>query len=451
MTLQLAWALLAPLALGAAFLRICRVRLRDDPLSWFAWAWPCGCFLLAASLWIAVVLSVPASAWFVVPMPALAALWFAARRAVDVEASPAAPRIGWPLRIALAFVVVLFCAHFAKASGLPCLLGDEANLWATKAKSLLLDWPRGEFAAAQQFTPHPDYPLLNPLLQAWIYAACDGVVHFESRWLVMLCGLCVPLAVAAGVRRCAGDGWAAAAALAIALEPEWLHMTTAAYADGMVGLGLVIGLDAWLREHDTPRRAHRAMAAMGCAFALWSKNEALLYLAIACAAFAAAVVIRRRALPRVDARMAWIALPLALFACQFAWNRWFGLSNDLFGKGGKGGSVPELFMAQFADRMIPVLDAMASALCDPKRLHFALALPFLALLFLRRAALSRALFAPTLMLVGAVVVLHLIYVGSYLVLSFHLATSQLRVLFQLVPAALVWTAATARVVREGGR
>ncbi len=448
MTLQLAWALLAPLALGAAFLRVLRVRMRDDLLSWLAWAWPCGCFVLAASLWIAVVLSVPSSAWFVVPLPALAALWFAGSRVVDVELPAAAPRIEWPLRIVLAVVVVLFCAHFAIASSFPCLLGDEANLWATKAKSLLLDWPRGEFVVAQQFTPHPDYPLLNPLLQAWIYAASGGVVHFESRWLVLLCGLCVPFAVAAGVRRCAGDRWAAAAALAIALEPEWHHMTTTSHADGMVGLGLVIGLDAWLREHDAPRRAHRAMVAMGCAFALWSKNEASLYLAIACAAFGAAVVIRRRALPRVDARTAWIALPFALFACQFAWNRWFGLSNDLFGKGGTGGSVPELFVAQFSERAIPVLDAMKSALFNPKRLHFALALPLLALLFLRRAALSRALFAPTLMLFGAVVALHLIYIGSYLVLSFHLATSQLRVLFQLVPAALVWAAATARAVRE---
>jgi len=94
---------------------------------------------------------------------------------------------------------------------------------------------------------------------------------------------------------------------------------------------------------------------------------------------------------------------------------------------------------------------MVSALFNPKRLHFALALPLLTLLFLRRAALSRALFAPTLMLFGAVVALHLIYIGSYLVLSFHLATSQLRVMFQLVPSALVWAAATARVVREQGR
>jgi hypothetical protein len=45
----------------------------------------------------------------------------------------------------------------------------------------------------------------------------------------------------------------------------------------------------------------------------------------------------------------------------------------------------------------------------------------------------------------------LIYIGSYLVLSFHLATSQLRVLYQLTPMALVWVAATARELRNGPR
>lgn len=446
--IQLAWALLVPIALGVAFLRAIRLRMRDDMLSWLAWTLPSGFFVLAASLWLAMVLAVPPSAWHLVPVLPLVGLWALGGRDGAADPVARAQRVAWPLRIAIAFVVMLGIAHLVEASTFPSLLGDEANLWATKAKSLLLDWPRGEFEVAQQHTPHPDYPLLNPLLQAWLYLACDGVVHFESRWLVILCGICMPLAVAAGARRCVGDGWAAAGVFALALEPEWLHMTTTAHADGMVGLGLVMALDGFLREQDESRRAHRAIAAIGCAFALWSKNEASLYVAAFCAAIVLEIALRRRAMPRIDARMGWAALPIALFVCQFAWNRWFGLHNDLFGE---KGSVSELFVAQFQDRALPVLDAMISVVFVPTRLHFALALPFLALIVARRAALSRPLFASTLMFVGAVVALHLIYIGSYLVLSFHLATSQRRVLFQLVPAAIVWAAATSRALRSGAR
>ena len=192
------------------------------------------------------------------------------------------------------------------------------------------------------------------------------------------------------------------------------------------------------------------IAAIGAAFALWSKNEATMYVGLAVAAFVFDA-LRRREMPRPGAEAPWMLLPVGIAIGQIAWNRWFGLQNDLFGKGGPEGSVPELFVAQFSDRALPVLQAAASVLFDPRHLQFVLLLPFLALVFAPRASLSRTLFAPTCALAGSFVVLHLIYIGSYLVLSFHLATSQLRVLYQLTPMALVWVAATARELRNGPR
>ena len=76
-----------------------------------------------------------------------------------------------------------------------------------------------------------------------------------------------------------------------------------------------------------------------------------------------------------------------------------------------------------------------------------LVVPFVAALVAWRTVATRALLVPTFVIVAAVVVLHLIYIGSYLVLWFHLQTSHRRVLFQLVPAALVWTAALVREAR----
>jgi hypothetical protein len=449
-TLELAWALVAPVLLGALVLRAIGVRIREDWLSWCAWVWPCGCFVLAASLWAALVAGAPTDWWPVVPFPVGAALAWIGSRAPGADRVVAARSMSPCLKAAIAFAVSLAAFHFVVASGFPCLLGDEANLWATKAKSLFLDWPMGEFAVAQRLSPHPDYPLLNPLLQAWVYAAEGEVVHFENRWLILPFELCTVLAVAAAARRLVGDRVAAAFVVAMCLEPEHAHMATTAHADGMVGLGLVMALDGLLRERDAPHRSHRAIAAIGAAFALWSKNEATMYVGLAVAAFVFDA-LRRREMPRPGAAAPWMLLPVGIAIGQIAWNRWFGLQNDLFGKGGPEGSVPELFVAQFSDRALPVLQAAASVLFDPRHLQFVLLLPFLALVFAPRASLSRTLFAPTCALAGSFVVLHLIYIGSYLVLSFHLATSQLRVLYQLTPMALVWVAATARELRNGPR
>lgn len=444
MSLALAWALLAPLALGALLLRALGASPRRDAWSFAAWTWPLGCLVLAAGLWLAVATSLPTGWWAFVPLPLLALLAFAGRNAQ--EAPTAAPRANGWLRAATAMGLALCAVYFASAMGAPCLLGDEANLWATKAKSLWLDWYAGEFAAAQRFTPHPDYPLWNPLLQAWIYSACGEVVHFENRWLVLPFSASMLLAVAAAVRRRAGDAFAALCVLGLALEPEFAHLSSTAYADGMVGLGLVLLLDGWLREQEEPHRLHRALAALGATFALGGKNEATLYVALAVAFTGALFVLRKAPWPRLRRESLWWGLPALWFLLHTTWNRTFGLSNDLFGHGGPEGSVPQLFVKQFGERIGPVCTA-ALQLFDPRRLHVVLLLPFLALLLARRHALARPLFAPTLAIVAAFVVLHLIYVGSYLVLSFHLETSQRRVLFQLVPVTIVWTAALVRAAR----
>lgn len=448
MTLESVWAIAAPTLLGALVLRSFGVRMRADFLSWCAWVWPCGCFALAASLWLATVCGVPSQWWAAVPLLLVVGLLLVRVSRVELLLFPSAPRPSVALQLALLLAVALFAGHAITATGYPCLVGDEANLWATKAKSLFVDWPMGEFRAAQHHTPHPDYPLLNPLLQAWIYAAEGQVTHFENRWPVMACGLSLVFAVAAAVRRLAGDSVAAVLVVALVCEPEHAHMSTTAFSDGMVGLGLVLALDGFLRERDGSRCAHRAIGALGAAFALWGKNEATMYLGIAVAAFVFDA-LRRRELPRLGRAAPWLALPVGLVVCQIVWNRWFDLHNDLFGEGGPQGSVPQLFVAQFSERAWPTLEAAVRAIFDPRRLHFVLALPYVALLLAPRAALSRRMFAPTCAIAGAVVVLHLIYIGSYLLLEFHLATSQLRVLFQLVPVCLVWTAAIARDLREG--
>ena len=64
-------------------------------------------------------------------------------------------------------------------------------------------------------------------------------------------------------------------------------------------------------------------------------------------------------------------------------------------------------------------------------------------LLLPRRAFGPRLALPMLALAGAFVGIHVVYVGSFLPLRFHLDTSYARVTFQLLPAALVLGAALA--------
>ena len=447
MTFAMLWVMASILLLGALVLGACGMRARADWMTFCGFVWPAGCLVLGLGLWLAVIGGVEPQYWLWLPLPIGGVVLACSSLSAAAPSLDPAPRTSLFLRLVLAFAVVVFALHFAAAAAFPCLLGDEANLWAAKAKSLYLDWYRSEFVLAQTYTPHPDSPLLNPLLQAFVYAGNGEVVHIGNRWPIQLCALSLVFAVAAAVKRRAGCGVAALLVLPLVLEPEFRHMSSTAYADGMVGLGLVLLIDGFLREQESPHRSHRAMAAIGCAFALWSKNEASLYVALAVAGYVGAVVLGRVARPKISVAHLWLLLPLAVAVGQFAWNRWFSLHNDLFGKGGPEGSVPELFVAQFGDRALPVLLAAGELLLDPRRLHVVLVVPFVAALVAWRTVATRALLVPTFVIVTAVVVLHLIYIGSYLVLWFHLQTSHRRVLFQLVPAALVWTAALVREAR----
>ncbi|HEU4417484.1 MAG TPA: hypothetical protein VFT55_01020, partial [Planctomycetota bacterium] len=111
-------------------------------------------------------------------------------------------------------------------------------------------------------------------------------------------------------------------------------------------------------------------------------------------------------------------------------------------------SFRELFVAQFGDRIGPVLGEGAGLLVRWDRAHGVLLLVLLAPLLWPRVAIARPLGIVTLALLGAVLGTHLVYVGSWLELRYHLTTSHARVLFQLVPVSLLWFAAVYRGVHD---
>ncbi len=441
--LRMAWALSAPWLVGSLAMRALGLGPAGDRLRWLARSWAIGALLLALSLWAALVAGLPSCFWPWLPL-GFAPLWLLARGRVADPATTTAPvrPMHLCLRLVLGLGLALALLQIAASFSYPCVLGDEANWWALKAKSLFVDWPEGVFEASQRHSWHPDYPMLNPLLQAWVYAQFGEIAHFANRLPIQACGIATLLLLAGALRRRVGDAFAALLLLPFALEPEFEHVCGTAHADGMVGLGLLMALDAWLdRAEGAGPRGAAAVAAAGAAFALWSKNEAMLYFALFFGVWLVATAFGR--LPRPSRLAAWTFVPIVVVVLQRVWNDVFSLRNDLLG-GGEN-SVGALLARQWGERAWPVLHAFADALCVPTRLHVALLPLFLALVakaLLRGGArLPARLWTPALALAGAVVALHVIYIGSYLQLDFHLATSQRRVLFQLVPTSLLWIAA----------
>lgn len=463
--LQLCWALAAIAGVGAFAVRALGLRLRREPLAFVALSWPAGALALGLGLFLYLRLGIEPRFWWTAPcFLALAfAIWgetgsrgrsglrdgengMAGNGGSGIDSGVAARRgVPWfAVFVAIGAAWVLLA--IAAGASRPCVEGDEGNIWSLQAKSLLVDWYGGDYAAAQVHNLHPDYPLLNPLLQTWVHAQLGGIVHFENRLPVQLCALSLWLLLCSSLRRLV-PGWLAASLAAIVLVADpFAAMCRTAYADGMVALGVLIAGDAWLRVRAGDRR-FVGVGAIGAAFALWSKNESALYAvaAGAGAAVALAVAVRSgRGLPRVRWRsVAWLALPAVVVAIQVGWNAIHGLQNDLLGANETGRSLFGLLLEHGAERAPIVLGEAAGALLSPALPHGVLLVVLLAPFVWPRTALRGALLPVTVALVAAIVGLHLVWLGTHLELRHHLLTSYRRVLFQLVPVALPWCAALA--------
>jgi hypothetical protein len=135
-------------------------------------------------------------------------------------------------------------------------------------------------------------------------------------------------------------------------------------------------------------------------------------------------------------------LPAALVvASTMLWNRRFGLRSDLLGANPSGKSMFALMAEQWPVRVPAMAAEAASVAMSTAHAHVVFALLLLGALLRGRRILPTGLAVPLLALYGGFVGLHVVYVGSFLPLRFHLDTSYTRVTFQLLPAAIVLLAA----------
>lgn len=436
---SLLWSLLAPALLGILVLRRFALQPRQVGLAYPGWVWTCGCLYLALGLFLYQCLGLGPETWwtapFVLAIPTL--LVSRAKFMGRIDSAPTA--LPWPFLIFVGLLLTLSLISLISAGSLLVIETDEARIWAAKAKLIYLSPGFGnEFASGLQSLPHSDYPLLNPLLQAWMFSQAGEVLHSANRLPVLVFSLALICIAAGAVLRALKPLYVCLLLVLLVDSEVFRVLSQRAYSDLMVATGCLLAFDAWSRWRKSKLEAHAAMASAGMALALWSKNDASLFLLAAILALLVFCIERRSwsSLPRSP----WLFLPLGILLLQLIFNAVFGLSNDLLGDNPEGSSLLSLLFSQFGDRIGPIANYILDyGLLSPATQGIFLVFA-VALLILPLRCFRGELYLPTATIGLSLLGCLLVYAGSYQNLIWHLDTSAGRLLFQLTPFAFLWLA-----------
>ncbi len=458
MTLALLFGV--PFLLGAAAAAAFGIRPRDDALLWAAWCWALGAPATAVLVLLPWCLGLGprpgvGPGWTAGAALALAAVLAWKARGRGGGASPPGPwarasRLERGLfRLVLALCATVVLDRMLVAASQALSLGDEAHIWAGKAKAMYFAGGPGEGLSGlvrRGFVVHADYPLLNPLLHLWAFAVSGRVVHVENRLCIQLFTLAALLALAAGLRRRVRPA-VAAGLLLLVVSTAPFGQVLAGYggggsADGMVVAGATLALDAWLRHRDGEGERWLLLWGLGLALCAWSKNDGQL-IAVAFAAAAALSPVPKR-------RLALALLPCAAAALlTWGFNAAHGFENDLLHKGG----MPfwERAVRLFGERAGAVAGYFARTVflrSENSRLLWIAAVLLCAAS--PRRILGERLRTPALFLALVLAGYAVVFIGTPLPLDSHLLSAGARVCFHVLPAAALWLAAAAAALFPAG-
>ena len=448
----------APLVLGWALLRLIGIGWRTDRVAYLGWAWLGGSVGLCALEVLRLLAGTDARATVAGGALVLAAATFVRTRGKPVlePEAPIAPTGGrieralFALALALALGVML--ARILASSLSAVITNDEAATWAVRAKYL---FDAGGFGGSyarglvEGDIYNTSYPLLNPLLQLWVFDCAGAVTHTFNRLPIQLCAVALVLCSAAAVRRVARP-WVAA--LLVLMLVDCVQLDTAvrrANADVLVALGALVAADVWRRFRGMADRAEArgswlGLLSLALVFLVWSKREGLMLFAFG--ALVLAVAAWRggglwRAAAGLAASRAWWLLvpPLLVQAGTMLHNRRFATS----GSHELGGEVLVKAWERLGESLPLVLSFFGEQAVRPS--FHAIPAAFLVLVLVAwrpRRPLAFA-FVPPIVGLFALALLVAFLKGNT---AYDLKNAGARVLFQVVPLQLLWIASAAEAL-----
>ncbi len=493
--MDLAWyqfllVFITPSLLGVGLLRYAGIGASEDRLAYAAWAYVAGMMATGTLLFLWLCLGLPLSAGLLHPLLLAAAglCFFLSRRRSERRDQAAAAATPWQrsgrleksvFAAILALVLVATCQRIMDGNLLPIADADEALIWSTKAKLIhssggfgqdLAQNARGLEHSAAFFDAfemaiqkglqdpaltqnkilmdaprtapnhHLDYPVLNPLLQVWVFAHAGGPLQWENRLPIQGFALALLVLLAAGLRHVLRPALVAALVAIFAVMNETLTSTRTCYADVMVGVGMVIACDAWLRSQQDRTGPWWWLVLLGLSVAAWSKNEGMMYL---CVAVVAGLLACWGRLPGAAShnpfagRAGVLVIPFLFLGATLSINFIFGFTNELIGSEASGSSFLERLMDQ-QDRGAAIAGFTFDKLLMSRDRYFV----FLGFFVLLASCPARAFTGPqracSLFLVLAVFGILAVYMATPAKIHWHLATSAPRVTWQLAPCMLLW-------------
>ena len=434
---ELTLTLLVPFGLGCFLLQRSGFSWREESAAYAGYAWMVGSLGVAVGTLVASLARVPTS-WWVVVAPVLGCAfgyaWIHLARIRPGDPVVRRSRLGTPLTLCLLGILAFAALKLLGSTARPVLDTDEASIWALKAKILFLH-PMSSQAFGDWIhdTEQAEYPLMDPLLQAWSYAVHGSIGYFNSRLGIQLFFVAILLVLFQSMRRLV-PGWATVGlSLLLVTDEVFLTYFGLGHADVLVAAGGLLVLDCWLRYRENPSRAWIGLASCGLSIMVWSKPEGTLYFI---AVIAAVWITHRRVLRRSWGKIGCAVLPaLCLLAFGVLQNASLGLSNHLMFP--EGASYPVLFMTQFVDRVPRIVSYVAAGLVNDPGSRVLTGI-FIASCMFPEARRNESLKVPTLALGIAFFGTHAVYVGSYLDLDWHMEHSYRRVMLQLTPVACLW-------------
>jgi hypothetical protein len=338
--IRLALALAIILSLGYAVVAvIARMGYRATGIEAAALAWPLGAGLTSiVMLWLnAVGVGLYGQIAMVTTLAVGGMVWsWKFRRAgagepegarVHASSRPAAlPRL---LRAALAALLLGFLALqialvATMAVGQPLNVWDSWSSWGLKARTIFLEESISPavYADPSRASTLPLYPLLVPLVEAWIYAWLgapdDRLVGAVSvLFYLALAGICF----AAVRRRGATRSYALGVTVVVATIPYVALLAGLVFIDVPLAVFATLAAIYLLDWMDSGARGALVTAALAAGLMPWTKREGLVLLMMLClAALAVGRSVRQRAWRGVGATLLAAALLAGPWWVFITWN-----------------------------------------------------------------------------------------------------------------------------------
>lgn len=452
--LEVLWLLGAPMLAGGGLLRLMGLPFRDDRLAFVSWAYLVGSLAAAVVLWIWTLLAKPIAAewlwWGLVGVGVVAAVRAGGGRVTSDAETPqvSRPRIERALFVVVVAALLIHGLDVATArNALPILAGDEGNIWTAKAKVLhvLADSIGPAFRdEAVLFVQHPDYPLLNPLLQLSAFEVAGRLTAVDSRLPIQGVMLALILLTASSLRRHVRPIVAAALLLALFTTDMSRFLAGSAYADHLVMFGILAAVDAWARFRESRERAWFRLACLGLVFAILAKNEGSmlsLLVVMVVGALRGLRLLSGPLSPSEWAERAWLALPVVAVVGVQAHNAALAFRNDLFDPDVEASGLSGRLIAQFDQHVGPVLSfAWREILAAPATTHLVFGGLFVGfvVIALVPARRPRAEFlVPALCTLGALAVYQLVFVATPYEIDKHLPAASVRVAMHVAPLSVL--------------